>query len=503
MKKVFAAGAVLTVLLIAAVLIVPSFIDLGRFKRSYLPVIEETLRRRVDVGEVRLSLLPAPSIKVSNLEVSASPAAGAGNLFAAGEVQLRVKVWPLLRGRFEITEFILDKPVFHVHTQAEASGSDGRKKTKPEASRREIQKPPAGPKPQDGAMVSLAIPDRLRVKDGELNVVGADGKLLRIGGIGLSMQEFSNDKPFPYRASFDYPGLKTVSLEGRLDYREEEATLTLLENRLSVRNLTLPVEGNISHLSTLPRLDLFVADDHLDARPILEILSVFGLAPHDTEIFGPMALRMALTGPSNNLVTQIHGQFKEVTVEGKRALKGNLHGAVSLRLPLGGADFTRHLQGDGRLSALDGELTHADLINKLQRVAGLVGLSQDERSQVTSFKTLDTEFTLGNGLVDFKRIRLSSPQLEINGAGTMTLAQPALDIAVEATLSRPASKRAGTGKTAEFFKNSRGQLVVPLKVTGRLENPAVDVDGEKLTQRGATRSMEKSVTAFFKQIFRR
>ena len=44
--------------LLAAVLLVPHFIDLAIFKRTYLPRIEESLNRRVDVSEVRLSLIP-------------------------------------------------------------------------------------------------------------------------------------------------------------------------------------------------------------------------------------------------------------------------------------------------------------------------------------------------------------------------------------------------------------------------------------------------------------
>jgi len=62
---------------------------------------------------------------------------------------------------------------------------------------------------------------------------------------------------------------------------------------------------------------------------------VFSLAPRDTEISGPMSLNLNVNGPSNSLVTQIRGLFKDVKVNGKRAVKGNLSGEVSMRLPLG------------------------------------------------------------------------------------------------------------------------------------------------------------------------
>jgi hypothetical protein len=96
-----------------------------------------------------------------------------------------------------------------------------------------------------------------------------------------------------------------------------------------------------------------------------------------------------------------------------------------------------------------------------------------------------------------------NPQLELNGGGTMTLGRQALNIDMDATLSPQASTKASRGRTGEFFKNQRGQLVVPLTVTGHAENPAVNIDSEKLAQRGATRSMEKNLGTFFRQIFRR
>jgi AsmA protein len=504
LKKVFITGAGVLVCLLAAVLVLPAFIDLGRFKRTYLPLVEETLQRRIDVGEVRLTLVPAPSIKLSNLKLSGAPAFPADNSFTAQEVQLRLKFWPLLLGRFEITEFVLDRPVFTLQKQTSSSAGDPSGKKAPPTTRNPIRRLPDTTKQQDSAGLTLIIPDRLRVNDGQLNIVSAGRTPVRIHGISLSMEEFSSEKPFPYRATFDYPGLKTVTLTGQLDYQEEQAVLTLKDNRLTVQNLSLPLEGNISNLATAPRFDLLLADENVDARPVMQILAAFGLAPRDTEISGPMALRIAVSGPSNNLLTQIRGQFKNVKLHGKRAIKGYLDGAVSLRLPFGGgSDAIQQLHGNGKLSAREGELTNADLIKNIQRATSVIGFSQHQRREATTFKTLEAEFTLGNGVVDFKRIYMVNPQLELNGGGTMTLGRQALNIGVDATLSPQASTKASRGRTGELFKNQRGQLVVPLTVTGHAENPAVNIDSEKLAQRGAPRSMEKNLATLFRELFRR
>ena len=70
MKKALLVSATLLALLFAAILVVPGFVDLGRFKNTYLPLVEETLQRRIDVGEVRLTLVPTPSGRQDSSEPS-------------------------------------------------------------------------------------------------------------------------------------------------------------------------------------------------------------------------------------------------------------------------------------------------------------------------------------------------------------------------------------------------------------------------------------------------
>jgi polyhydroxyalkanoate synthesis regulator phasin len=504
-KALIAGGAVLAVL-IAIVIGLPMFVDLGQFKSTYLPLVEETLQRRVDLDEVHLSLLPTPSIKLSKLKISATPTFPAANFFTAQEVQLRLKLWPLLRGRFEITEFVLDKPVFTLRKKSKLGSSYTVPAEKQVPVNTGAESNNLGPKPQqpDSAATALTIPRRLRIKDGQLDIITARPTPVRIHGIDFSMEEFSSERPFPYRATFNYPGLKTVTLTGLLDYQDEQTKLILNGNRLTVQNLTLPLEGSISNLASTPRVNLVLADENVDARAVMQILAVLGLAPAEIDISGPMGLRIAVSGPSNNLMTQIQSEFKNVRFSGERAIRGNLNGAVSLRLSAGGgSELIKQLQGDGKLSAREGELTNVDLIKKIQRATGALGFSEQQRREATTFKTLDTEFTLNNGVVDFARIYLLNPQLELNGGGTMTLAHQALNIGMDATLSSQASNKAGRGRTSQVFKNQRGQLVVPLTVTGHAQNPAVDLDSRKLARRGATRSMEKTLATFFRQLLRR
>ena len=505
MRRILWISGATLICLVAAVLVVPHFIDLGIFKRTYLPLLEETFRRRVDVGEVRLSLIPTPSIRLSNLKVSDSPAFPGNTFFAAEQLRLRLKFWPLLRGRFEVTELVLEKPVVNLLKRPDGTFnySDLADKKGALDRARESKKRAYPSKRPESAVIPLLVPRKMRVRDGQVNFQTVGQKAVKINGIDLSLQEFSGDRPFPYRASLSFPGLKLIALEGMLDYQEDQSTLQLKDTRLRVHELVLPVEGNISNLSTVPTINLTLGADRVDAKPIFEILSAVAFAPRDMEVSGPTALRITVAGPSHSLITQVQGQFKGVKVQSKRSLKGIFSGEVFIKLPLGAvADAARRLQGNGNLMARDGELTNVNLINKVQRAAGLVGLSPNERRQATTFKTLEASFVIADGFADFRQIYLTNPQAEMNGSGRMTLEQPRLNIAMNVVLASHASARASKGRTVSFLKVSQGRIVVPLKITGPVENPSVDFDSSKVLQRGSGQLVEKGLGTFFKQLFR-
>jgi AsmA protein len=479
-KAAWISGATICFLLLV-VLIAPKFVDLGLFKRTYLPLIEDALNRRVDVSEVRLSLLPTPSIRLSSLRISDNARFAGNTFFSAEQVRLRLKLLPLLRGRFDVTELVLDRPVLNLLKEPDGTFnySDIVTSKNPVPNRRETAKKPQAMKPVEAPVVTALVPKNLSVKAGQVNLISKAQPPINISGVDLSLRQFSSNEPFPFRGSFSYPGLKTISLEGQLSYREDKSILELKNNRLKIHELSFPLEGSVANPFTSPRLDLSIRSDNVEARTVFQILSVFGL------------------------LTQARGLFKNVQVNGKRALKGSLSGQVAIRLPLGAGSVSRRLKGEGNVSVRDGELTHVDLIKKIERVTGMIGLSKNQQRQATTFKTMEADFILGNGHAEFTRLYLVNPQLEVRGAGTMTLDQPTLDLAISTALSAEASTRAGHGKVSTFFKDKQGRIVVPLRINGPVENPSVNFNSEKLLEAGLPQNAEKGFSSFFKRLFGR
>jgi AsmA protein len=503
MKKVLSIGIGVLVILFAVVLLLPPFINLGVYKVRYLPLVEQALERKVDVGEVRLRLIPAPALRISSLNVSDNPSFSKDPFFTAEQARLKLKFWPLLKGQFQVDEFILEKPSINLVKQPNGifNFSDiGKKKDKTE--KKEKKEGPR--KTKEPIKLSELIPARLRIEQGNITFQTKGRKPLQIRGFDVSLKDFSTDHPFPYRVALSLPGLKPISLEGPLSYQESGAILTLKENHLKAQDIDFPMNGTVSDLTGVPQLNLTLGNDGFEVKPIVQLLSAAEITPKELEISGPMGLRVAVKGPSNSIASRVDAQLKGLKVSDRRAFNGNVTGEILLSLALGGdAPLTQSLRGNGKLAAKDGVLTNVDLIEKIQQITGLIGVPKEQRSGATTFKTLETEFTLASGIADIQKLFLVSPMMEAQGGGKITLASQSLDLRIEVALSPEISARAGKGKAATFFKDQQGRVVVPLRITGPAKGPSVNPDSEKLIKKGMGQLLEKGKGSFFERLFKK
>lgn len=499
---VIASGVI--VLLVAAIVVVPPLVDLGKYKARYLPMAEQALNRKVDVGEIRLRLVPSPAIRLSRLRVADDPAFSGGPFFTAEHMSLRLRLAPLLRGRMEAEEFILEKPVFNLLKKRDGTFNFADLARKKEEAARKGTKEPAS-KAKGAGRAAHFVPALLRVDDGEITLQTAGQKPLRIRGIDLTLKNFSADRPFPFRLALRFPGAKPVVLEGEMRYEEKRATLAFKDSRLKAEDVDFEVSGAISDLTSAPRVNLSAGNDGFEIKPIVQMLVAAELLPKDFQASGPVGLRIRVNGPSNNLQSQIETRLKNLDVNDRRAFKGTVAGEIHLSAALAGdAPLVRKLRGNGRLGAKDGALTNVDLVKKIEQITGLMGMPREERAGATTFKTFESDFTLAGGTADLKRVYLQSPVMEATGGGKMNLEAQTLDLALDAALAQNISARVGAAKTATFFKDAQNRVVVPLKIAGPIKAPSVNLDGGKLAKKSAGQLIDKGKSpSFFDRLFNR
>jgi hypothetical protein len=102
--------AIVTVAVILALLIVPPFISVRRYKNRITEVISASIGRPVRLSSVELRILPRPSFVISDLVVEEDPAYGSEPVLYANTLTASIRLLPLWwRARLEISRISVDE----------------------------------------------------------------------------------------------------------------------------------------------------------------------------------------------------------------------------------------------------------------------------------------------------------------------------------------------------------------------------------------------------------
>jgi AsmA protein len=124
------------------------------------------------------------------------------------------------------------------------------------------------------------------------------------------------------------------------------------------------------------------------------------------------------------------------------------------------------LNGAGQFKITNGAINGINLASALRKV-GTLGLtnSPDEK---TDFAELGGTFTIKDGILDNRDLKMLAPVIRLSGAGTVPMPPQTVDYAVEATLVGTLQGQGGT--------DSLNGLPIPIKITGPWSNPNYQVD---------------------------
>jgi AsmA family/AsmA-like C-terminal region len=106
--------AAIVVLAIAALIAVPYLVDLPRVQALIATNASQALGRPVKFASMRIRALPLPAVELQGLEIAEDPQFGKDAFMRLQTGTIRLKLWPLLRGRVELGDITLKKPVIAV-----------------------------------------------------------------------------------------------------------------------------------------------------------------------------------------------------------------------------------------------------------------------------------------------------------------------------------------------------------------------------------------------------
>lgn len=101
--------ALATVVVILALLVVPPYISVSRYRTRITQLLSAALGRPVRISSVELRMLPRPSFVMTELVVDEDPAYGAEPVLHANTVTTAINIFPLWSGRLQISRISVDE----------------------------------------------------------------------------------------------------------------------------------------------------------------------------------------------------------------------------------------------------------------------------------------------------------------------------------------------------------------------------------------------------------
>lgn len=149
------------------------------------------------------------------------------------------------------------------------------------------------------------------------------------------------------------------------------------------------------------------------------------------------------------------------------------------------ADIARSLNGKLDLNLKNGKLTKMDLLYQLASIGKFLGSGQRMRSY-TNVIAMTGDFDVNNGVARTDNLKATLDVGTMAATGSVNLADQRLDLRMTAVLTKAFSDEVGStgvgGYLTTALSNSKGELVVPIVITGTFDKPHFAPDLGKIAQ---------------------
>ncbi|MFI5342116.1 MAG: AsmA family protein [Candidatus Methylomirabilales bacterium] len=280
------------VLGVLAALILPSVVNLERYRVLLAGRAGRMLGREVTLGALRVSLWGGIGAEAKGIQVGQAQGFGSEPFLTADALRVRLQLLPLLRGQVKVTTAVLERPRIRL-----ARTPDGRWSVE------DLLKPPApqvparpsveGGHPAKAPLLGGLLLSEIDVRNGEISLLDyarAKPYTLALTDLDLSLREATVSSPidFRLRAKITGGGTGRIESSGRIFVADQEG----------------------------PILDVTIGLRDLDAASWQGLLGGDGVA-----LSGPLSADIKLSGPPAKTVFSGVLDLKAVTIQAGNAFQ--------------------------------------------------------------------------------------------------------------------------------------------------------------------------------------
>jgi AsmA protein len=534
-KWILVGIAAIVVLAIAALAAVPYLVDLPRVQALIATNASQALGRPVKFASMRIAALPLPSVELRGLEIAEDPQFGKEPFVRLETGKIRLKLWPLLRGRVELGDITLTKPVISV-----VQAADGRLNLASLGGTGE----PSSPRTSRGgsgggtAGAGAALASKIKIDDGVVDYV-ARGKggtsQYRIENLDLTLTG----------------GGSQVAMGGGFEVKPGDLKVKLADGTLAVAGVKALTDAALRGKVTLEAKDIApLAKAFLGPSPeyggalkgTLALSGTLGApsAAGDVAVNQPKVTQVQAACPEPKRRTlalgdlKLNAGYKDSVLSARPMTTGVGNGTLSAQLtaslehgvrvqlndigikalpldkllvdylcqgyaitgPLdltgalsfAAADMWNTLSGPGTLRAGPGKVVGAQalsLVSGVVRVGGAISAALNAEVPAIAagspleFESITGSYRITNGVVTTKDLLYTSRPMKVAIAGQYGLANGRMDLDMIVT-------------------HARGELKA--KVTGSASSPSIRVDPATILKGVDREKVEKGLGDLLKRI---
>jgi uncharacterized protein involved in outer membrane biogenesis len=273
MRKWIISSAVLFCLCLVVVFALLNLNSLiNRNKDYFLAQAEQALGRKVSVGDVGVTLWGGVGLRLSNFTMSDDPSFSSSHFVRAEDLQINVKLMPLLRKDFQVKRLILHRPLIEIIRNKEGKfnfSTIGKDKKPKEPAK--VEKEPVERDPKSPTLLLIAVVDisggEVRYLDqkagtdfraNQIDLKVRDFDLNRAFSAELAVAVFSQKQNLKVQAQIGPIGSRTdftdVPIDGSADI--ESLDFGKLKSALPAVKAALPKDADVSGILTVKNLRL-------------------------------------------------------------------------------------------------------------------------------------------------------------------------------------------------------------------------------------------------------
>ena len=171
----------------------------------------------------------------------------------------------------------------------------------------------------------------------------------------------------------------------------------------------------------------------------------------------------------------------------KQTIYGMLASNVNASFSSSSANaIARSLNGSMAINLTNGKLMNLDLLHELAAVGKFVGGNFESTKNFTNVFALTGNFDVKNGVAQTNNLNAAIDGGTLAAAGLVSLADQSLNLHVTAVLNQQMSQQVGGTQVGGYMntalENNKGELVLPVIVTGTFQHPHVTPDLKQIAQ---------------------